>query len=241
MSVSTIIATPAHPRANSYITVAEAEQYFVDQYGTFTFSGSTSDEKAAALIAATRIIDGLRFHDTPLKRTQRLEFPRSDTYVWSANPEDALNNVNGWVTNINLANLDYMPDDFWNYGAIWFYGQGNTNQNKYYLITDFDSALGKITIDGQFAVALTAADSFELIKEIPQEIKWAVCETAEAILASTLTQNNDSNVKSQSLGDESVTYFDKSVQGVNLPAKAYDLLRPYIAVAGRTVPRGLFR
>lgn len=241
MSVSTLIATPAHPQANSYISLAEANQYCEDQYGTTSWSTASDSNKTKALIAATRIIDGLRFHYERLKDTQRLEFPRNDAYVFTSVPQSATNAVNGTVTNSNLADLDYMPDDFWNYGAIWFYGQGNTNQNRYYLITDFDSATGTVTISGTFAVNLTATDNFQLIQEIPPEVKWAVCETAESILAGTLIQQNDSNVKSQTLGDESVTYFDRSVQGVNLPGKAQDLLRPYISTVAHVATRGLFR
>lgn len=239
MPVSTIISTPAHPQANSFVSIAEAEQYFSDLFGTHTWDSASNDQKQQALIEATRIINAERFFYDILKSyTQRLKWPRTNARRFTGSPTSATNNT---MTDTQLVNDRTMPDDYWNYGTIWFYNEGDDNFNQYYLITDFDSSTGVVTIDGTFSSVPDTSESYELIQEIPPEIKWAVCETAEAILAETLIDGSTGNIKSQKLGDESVEYFDKSVQTVNIPAKALDLIEPYLARAGRVVTRGLFR
>lgn len=68
------------PDANSYVTVAEADQYFLDRAVT-TWVG-TQTEKEAALIKATDYIDGrfgARFVGIKKTEVQALEWPRLET------------------------------------------------------------------------------------------------------------------------------------------------------------------
>jgi hypothetical protein len=61
---------------NSYISVADAETYFADQLDSATWTAATADQKAKALIAATRNIDLQLIKGQKKLDTQKLEFPR---------------------------------------------------------------------------------------------------------------------------------------------------------------------
>lgn len=82
---SSIVATPGASTANSYVTVAEADTYFGDRPESTAWTGATADQKAAALIYATRRIDQETFKGHPAKPltdrassgdTQALKWPR---------------------------------------------------------------------------------------------------------------------------------------------------------------------
>lgn len=64
---STIVATPGASTANSYVTVLEADTYFGDRPESTAWTGATADQKATALIYATRRIDQETFKGHPRK------------------------------------------------------------------------------------------------------------------------------------------------------------------------------
>jgi hypothetical protein len=59
-----------------YGTVAEANTYFGDKLHEVFWSTSSLADRPKALLAASRIIDGLRFAGSKTVETQDLEFPR---------------------------------------------------------------------------------------------------------------------------------------------------------------------
>lgn len=241
MPVSSIIAIPAHPRANSYITLSEANTYFADRDNSTSWTGATDDLKKQTLIEATRLIDSYRFHHYKLKNWQRLEFPRNTVDVAGGVVQGSTNVTNGTIQDDDLKDQIGWPDDFWNNGAVWFPNEGDNNYMQFYFVTDFVASTGTLTISGEFGTALANTEQYELIAEVPPEVKWATCETTLAIIDDLLATSNTSNIKSMSLDTESVTYFDKSVQTVELPVKAEQLLKPYISRVGRIINRPLFR
>lgn len=74
--VVTIIAVKGYYRSNSYVTLAEANAYFVARLDCEQWTDSSDDDKRRALIMATRAIDALIFKYTRETTTQSLAFPR---------------------------------------------------------------------------------------------------------------------------------------------------------------------
>ena len=86
MATSTLVATAGSASANTYVTLAVADQYQDDRppAGT-TWSGATDAEKNAALLWATTLLDALvEWTGWPaVATTQALLWPR--TGMWSRN------------------------------------------------------------------------------------------------------------------------------------------------------------
>lgn len=77
MPVSVIVTTPASPFANSYCSVAEADQYHEDHTHGESWSLKSTNEKARGLITATRLIDeGFEFSGQASTSEQVLAWPR---------------------------------------------------------------------------------------------------------------------------------------------------------------------
>lgn len=74
----TLIATAKDPSANSYTTVAEADTFLDSQLYTGTWAAANANDKARALIMATRYLDQLMDWKGAIRTiTQALRFPRS--------------------------------------------------------------------------------------------------------------------------------------------------------------------
>lgn len=74
----TIVATVGSASANSYLTVAEGNDISNNCLGTFPWQTATDDNKARALINATRYLNELRFIGEKVTKTQALLWPRTD-------------------------------------------------------------------------------------------------------------------------------------------------------------------
>ena len=92
MAVSTIVATAGSATANAFVTQAVATQFHLDhpQFGTTAakglWSAATSDEKDAAILWATKLLDRFFIWEGSVVDTiQKLLWPRS-----------GLMDVNGW-------------------------------------------------------------------------------------------------------------------------------------------------
>lgn len=62
---------------NTYVSLADAETYFVSRLNASDWASATDDEKAQALILATQNIDGLFLKGEKYDHDQTLQFPRS--------------------------------------------------------------------------------------------------------------------------------------------------------------------
>ena len=81
----TLIATPGAPDANSYVTVEEADSYFDERLNASAWAAASPEDKARALIQATRRLDQEEFEGVPTRPlngtavdqpTQALKWPR---------------------------------------------------------------------------------------------------------------------------------------------------------------------
>jgi len=82
MPVSAIVTTPGSATANSYVTIAVADQYHLDRppAGT-TWDDATVDQKTAAILFATKLLDSMYvWSGWAAISTQVLGWPR--TGMW---------------------------------------------------------------------------------------------------------------------------------------------------------------
>ena len=73
-----ITATAGSASANSYLTVAQADDLANVYLGTLKWSSATTDNKGRALIMATRYLDQLDWIGDRASTTQALAWPRTD-------------------------------------------------------------------------------------------------------------------------------------------------------------------
>ena len=80
-----VVATAGASNANSYLTVAAADDLANLYLGTLNWASATTDNKGRALIMATRYLDELRFIGAKATTTQALLWPRSEAVCgdWS--------------------------------------------------------------------------------------------------------------------------------------------------------------
>jgi len=65
---------------NSYVTVAEADSYFLDRLDVAAWSAASETEKAQALITATAVMDDMDWIGYAISDSQTLAFPRNGSY-----------------------------------------------------------------------------------------------------------------------------------------------------------------
>lgn len=73
---ASVDATVGGTGANSYVTVAGADAYFDERLGSAAWGAATSDEKARAVIMATRRLEILRYAGSKTDTDQALQWPR---------------------------------------------------------------------------------------------------------------------------------------------------------------------
>lgn len=95
----TVVDTVGSASANSYLSVASATSLLDERLGIAAWTDATADDKARAVIMATREIDSFRYVGYKISQAQALEWPRteqveaSDTipvYIQRACAEQAL-------------------------------------------------------------------------------------------------------------------------------------------------------
>lgn len=78
MPVTAINATAGAASANSYITETDATQYFTDRLYADAWNAASSDERKAALLWATRVLDSrVDWHGVRATAAQSLDWPRA--------------------------------------------------------------------------------------------------------------------------------------------------------------------
>lgn len=88
----TLIATAGASNANSYCTVAEADTYHETHLYATAWTDADDDNKAIALIWATRLLDDtMAWNGTPTDSTQALRWPRFQV--------------------LDREGINYLPDD----------------------------------------------------------------------------------------------------------------------------------
>lgn len=81
----TVVATAGASNANSYLSVAAADDLANLQLGTLNWATASTDNKGRALIMATRYLDELSYIGKKAAATQALLWPRSEALCgdWS--------------------------------------------------------------------------------------------------------------------------------------------------------------
>lgn len=74
----TVTATVGSASANSYLTVAQADDFANLYLGTLNWASASTDNKGRALIMATRYLDELKWIGERASTTQALLWPRTD-------------------------------------------------------------------------------------------------------------------------------------------------------------------
>lgn len=74
----TVVATAGASNANSYLTVAAADDLADLYLGTLNWASATTDNKGRALVMATRYLDELSYIGTKAATTQALLWPRTE-------------------------------------------------------------------------------------------------------------------------------------------------------------------
>lgn len=113
---ATIVATVGATNANSYLTQAAADALADERLQVTNWTAASADEKARALISATRRIDQLQFEGSKVTDAQALKWPRvdafddnEDEYSSTAIPdivEQATFEVGLWLLNQDAASTD---------------------------------------------------------------------------------------------------------------------------------------
>jgi hypothetical protein len=65
---------------NSYVTVAEADEFFADRLDVAAWTSADATQKAQALVTATAALDSMSWTGTAVSVTQALAFPRNGVY-----------------------------------------------------------------------------------------------------------------------------------------------------------------
>ena len=245
--------TAAHPSANSYVSLDWADQYFENRGSADDWSAATVDGKKQALVSATMRIDTYSFIGDKLKTWQALQFPRTngvaDSVVLSITVESATANT---IVSASLKGKLSMPDEYWKDGTLAFLTSGQDNYMELYAINSFVASTGEVTAGTNFSAVPASGDTLEIIREIPELLKRAVCETALSVLDGSIgSSSGTTGIKSQKLGDESITYFDPSSSGdagsssfSAIPYLAEDIMSPYVQSSvkvGSLQSKSLFR
>lgn len=77
MSVSALIVTPGAATANAYVSLAVADQYHLDRPFSDVWTAATTDQKSAAILWATKLMDLLWvWSGYPVDAIQALAWPR---------------------------------------------------------------------------------------------------------------------------------------------------------------------
>lgn len=104
---------------NSYVTVAEADDYFADRLDVAAWTSADSTQKAQALVSATAMLDQMNWTGVAISESQKLAFPRSGSYfdpkygavitLTDATPDRVLSATNELA--YHLLNNDGLMDD----------------------------------------------------------------------------------------------------------------------------------
>lgn len=229
MAVSTINAYLTNKDANSYVTLAYANQYFSDRINSTSWTGASTDEKTQALLEATKRLEAFRYHGDKMHVKQRLEWPRAPySRLISGN---ATSGSTTTIADTSLADDDsYENDEFIDWGVRIIDG---TNKHETRLVTDFDVSSGTITVDAAFTSSTDTTTDFWLIEEIPKDIRDAQCELALWVIEQGTARNNevDPNVQSERIGDYAVTYRDNLTTEL-VPTFVRNMVDEYISKIG---------
>jgi len=225
--------------ATSYVGLTRANSYFLRRVNSTFWTAATDDEKAIALMTATRAIDSYpgigdyRFQN--YDKDQALYFP--NTFI--ANHQgyaDSSSNTTLVDDELNYTYVDDRPDDFWNEGSIKIvYGTGRGQIRE---VSDFNSTTGTVTVSEAWATNPDTTSLYEIVAKIPNDIVSACCEIAYLYTpdaSDVISEGSSAREKLQMqgvtefrVGEHSEKFGDiKEIAGYLIPGKARNILDKY--------------
>jgi len=216
-----LIAIPGDPNSNSFITLAQAEEEIDQILDNEDWLNADMKDRARALIEATDRINNFPFKDNPVHYNQKLKLPNYGEATFSGNV------TSGTTTSIvcsSLADQDAYYPDYWKYGGVRI--TEGTAKYSNSLVLAFDRETGTLTLENALSATPDTTSQFILTFRIPDEIRRAVAKLALWLIQQG-TGEQDPNVQSKSIGNFSVSYFDRAEKG-SMPKDIMELIRPYI-------------
>lgn len=227
---------PTHPDADSYVTVAEADQYLMVKNQYSQWSNLTTQKKDMLLVQATRQVDMLPFSSIPMyymaksyRLEQQLKFP---LFVGQNSYFTASSFTSNTVTTNTFKNNSGIPTGMWDNGALVIYegtGRGTT-----YAVESFNAETGTIQIVGTFS-AIDQTSQFHIVKEIPDKVRWGTIEQAFFNLTTKPNPYVERGVTSVKIDDVSESYtrpMGSTINGISYSIEALGYLEPYISMTG---------
>lgn len=245
MPVSTLVATTGATNANSYCTLGEANQYFLDRIPVTPPWVTSGDTPNVALLTATRELDALAqpfktlvpaqariyayyrirrmWTGNPATPTQKLAWPRVGMFDHNNNPLDmgvvSISVSVGGVTTVVLDTPHLQVAG----NRVFFFGTMSTPiiDGEQTIVTVID----KFTLT--FTLAITVAGGqFGRMTFIPDELKKAESEFAQQLTKQDRTLDNDviiQGLTSMRAGSVSLGFKDNIVPQV-IPDAVFNIM-----------------
>jgi hypothetical protein len=216
---------------NSYVSLAQAEEYFTNTAETTSWDSLATTAKEAALIQAARDFERFNYIDEPYYDNQGLTFPLESNDVVTGNCGTPITTTSFRHTNLYSSTYNEMPTDYWKYGTVHITSGTPVNDTR--AISNSNVTTGSITVASEFSALPTENTAFLIFAPLPKEVYDAQCEQALFTLANTgisaYTIYTNLGAESVSIGDVSVS-FGEGASGYTMPIapKAKRLLSRWI-------------
>lgn len=224
---------------NSYVTQDEALAYCNDRLNCSAFVNASTTVKDQALMTATALLDRQSWAGTKLSPTQALDWPR--TGITDQEGQSVPTSILHAVTaTIAAGGSGYVAND-----TIILTGGTFTTPVTMTVLTVSTGAVAtaKIKYTGAYTVAPSnpvaqgstsgggsnATFNLTLTADVPQFIKDACCELANALISdqSILNSSQGTNTQRLKAGPAEIWYF-RPTTGTRFPLIVNELIGPYL-------------
>jgi hypothetical protein len=203
---------------NSYVSLAQAEEYFTNTTETTSWDALATTAKEAVLIQAARDFERFNYISESYYDEQGLIFPLDDHTIVTGNCSTPITNTSFRNSNLYSSTYNEMPTDYWKYGTVHITSGTPVRDTR--AISNSNVVNGSITVASAFSATPTTNTAFLVFAPLPQEIYDAQCEQALYTLANTrisaYTIYTNLGAESVSIGDVSVSFGD-GASGYKMP------------------------
>lgn len=220
----TFDATPASPEATSFISVAEADAYFVTHPSSSDWDGTT-DAKEDALIFSTNILNSLSFHGFKFNQKQKLKLPAVGYTSRQMVIIQSLTSQLIFTIN-NISDRNNYSETYWLYAGLEMLTGDAQYQHR--LVTDYNITTGQITIAPAFDNTIAEGNKAIITQEVPEPVKWATAELAFEYINSNNPLDFDPRVTEYRVGDVSEKFGVTKDGLYTLPPKVMTLINPFL-------------
>lgn len=203
---------------NSYVSLAQAEDYFSTTRDTTNWDALATTAKEAVLVQAARDFERFNYIEDSYYDNQGLVFPLDDNDVVTGNCATPITNTSFRHSNLYSSTYNEMPTDYWKYGTVHITSGTPVRDTR--AISNSNVTTGSITVASAFSATPTANTAFLIFAPLPQEVYDAQCEQALYLLdnsgISAYTVYTNLGAESVSIGDVSVSFGD-GASGFKMP------------------------